>query len=47
MEQHEAVSALVMSFVPLGKIALVAQWGTSGDYRVNDTFVRGGTITTF
>lgn len=47
VEQHERVSALVARFVPLVQLKVVSQWGVSNDYRVNDTFIQKGVITTF
>lgn len=47
VEQHERVTPLVMRFVPIGGLNIIAQWNVPGEFRVNDTFKRGESITSY
>ena len=47
VDEHEKITPLVMKFVNLDQVDLIAQWETDGDFRVNDTFIRNGIITTY
>ncbi len=47
VDQNQQVSSLVMRFVPLTSLNVIAQWGTSNNFRINDTFIQQNVITTY